>query len=228
MIESKRPHTPLDRERVLQSALDLVNDRGLDGLTMRAIAAELGVEAPSLYKHIQGKDDILDGLCELVYLQVSFDEHPEDWRDRLRTYSRAFRNALLSNRAVVPLIATRPVTTERSILVVEAALSQFAALGFQPESARRLLNVTVAMVIGQVLADIGSAPLADLDGPGRPLGDKLDDADIPLVRATLLGTPADRDAEFELSLDLLIAGIEQRFGPELDLGPGLGGNEAAR
>lgn len=212
------PKIPITRARVLDAALRLVNERGAAGLTMRALATELDIEAPSLYKHIANKDEILDGLCELVYGQVTVDELGDDWQSRLKAYAHAFRDALLANRNVASILAIRPVATVNSMVLVEASLGEFTRAGVDVETGRRLLNIIVGLVIGHVLSEVAD-PV-----PGAAEYDRLiefrttlDPAMFPLTLATLGRSTADRDAEFELALDLLIDGISVQFADELAL-----------
>lgn len=206
------PKIPINREMVLNTALRLVNERGVDGLTMRALAAELDIEAPSLYKHVANKGEILDGVCELVYGQVTIGELGDGWDGRLKAYARAFRASLLANRNVVAVLATRPVATEASMVLVEASLREFADAGVDADSGRRLLDIVVAFIIGHVLAEVGS-PM-----PGAAEYEELEqfrarlDADhYPMSREALVHRPNDRDHEFELALDVLVAGFVGLF-----------------
>lgn len=212
------PRTPVTRARVLDTALRLVNERGADGLTMRALATELEIEAPSLYKHVANKDEILDGICELVYAQVQVEiaDLPDEWHERMKTYSRALRQALLDNRNAACLLSIRPVATEGSMFLVEASLSEFVRAGVDAETGRGLLNIIVSFITGHVLAEAGAAI------PGTPEQAKLNDLYSGLdpvafqhSLATVAGPAPDRDAEFELALDLLIEGIAIRFSPQL-------------
>ena len=67
---SAKPRTPLSRERVLRAALELADAGGIESLTMRRLGQELGVEAMSLYNHVANKDDILDGIVDLVFGEI--------------------------------------------------------------------------------------------------------------------------------------------------------------
>ncbi|MDH5520990.1 MAG: TetR/AcrR family transcriptional regulator C-terminal domain-containing protein [Acidimicrobiia bacterium] len=194
----------------------LVNERGASALTMRALATELDIEAPSLYKHIANKDEILDGLCELVYSQVTVGEVSDDWHERLKAYAGAYRRALLQNRNVAPILAVRPVATEGSMALVEASLSEFVRAGVDPETGRRLLNIIGSFVVGHVLAEVADpAPgVAEQDRLAE-IRATLNPAMYPLTLATLGTSVADRDAEFKLALDLLIDAITIRYAEEL-------------
>ncbi len=212
------PKIPVTRARVLEAALTLVNERGAAALTMRALATELDIEAPSLYKHIANKDEILDGLCELVYSQVTVGELGDDWQSRMKAYANAYRRALLQNRNVASILAIRPVTTEGSMLLVEASLSEFTRVGVDVETGRQLLNIIAGFVVGHVLAQVADPVpgAADYDRL-MEFRAKLDPSVFPLSLATIGTSPADRDAEFELGLDLLIDGISVRYADELAL-----------
>ena len=213
------PKIPITRARVLDAALELVNQRGAAALTMRALATELDIEAPSLYKHITNKDEILDGLCELVYSQVTVGEVGDDWRDRLKAYAGAYRRALLNNRNVAPILAVRPVATEGSMLLVEASLAEFVRGGVDPETGRRLLNIIAGFVVGHVLAEVADPEPGTADAEARlaEIRATLNPSLYPLTLATLGTSVADRDAEFDLALDLLIDAITIRYADELAL-----------
>lgn len=214
------PRTPISRELVLDTALRLANEQGVDGLTMRALAAELDIEAPSLYKHVANKNEILDGMCELIYGQVTVELTDPEWDQRLRAYARAFRTALLNNRNLVGVLATRPVNTEASMMLVEVSLQEFTNAGLDPETSRRLLNIAVSMIIGHVLAEVGSPAPGAADYDQLIKFRKTLDPDLfPLSTATVAEIPVDRDAEFELALDVLVTGVSTLFRDEITAPP---------
>lgn len=183
----------------MRAALDLIDRDGGGALTMRSLANDLDVEAPSLYKHVSNKEEILDGVCELMYAEVVIDDVGDAWEDRLVAYADGFRQALLRHRNAVPILATRPVATDGSMLLVEVALAEFARVGFDAETARRLLNVVVATVLGMALSEISDQDSARLTF--------ADPERFPLASASVVATPADRDAEFEMAMAMLTAGI---------------------
>lgn len=209
------PKIPITRARVLETALRLVNERGASALTMRALATELDIEAPSLYKHIANKDEILDGLCELVYSQVTVGDVGDDWRDRLKAYAGAYRRALLKNRNVAPILAVRPVATEGSMLLVEASLAEFVRGGVDPETGRRLLNIIAGFVVGHVLAEVADPAPGTEEERLAEIRARLNPSLYPLTLATLGTSVADRDSEFELALELLIDAITVHYAEEL-------------
>ena len=82
---------PLSRERIVQAAIDVADREGLQALTMRRLGAELGVEAMAVYKHVSGKDDILDGMVELVVSLIETPGDGLDWRDAMRRRAMSAR-----------------------------------------------------------------------------------------------------------------------------------------
>lgn len=206
---SRRTRPGLSRERVLQAGLKLVDEEGVNALTMRRLGKELGVEAMSLYTYVSSKQDLLDGVLECVYEEmpkvVSIDG---PWQERLRSAARAFRQVLLRHPNTVALLAARPVRNEGSLNLVESSLSELRATGLQLRQADQVLSLIVAFTVGHVASEVG-------DGHDRPIDDfdtfyrSLDRSRFPNVAARVdLGAP-DRDAEYALGLDFIVAGIER-------------------
>lgn len=205
------PRQGLNRRKVLEAALRVVDDHGLDELTMRRLALELGVEAPSLYKHIAGKPDILDGITELVYKEIDFAEITGSFRQRVTGYSQVFRSTLLRHPNAVPLVAMRPVTGQHTIVLVEAVLAEMHALGFEPQEGRKFLNVAVAFIVGHALAEVGAgrSSFEDVVEARRDLDEVL----FPNVVASLATHPVNHDAEFEIGINLIVDAIEGAAAP---------------
>jgi len=84
MARTTKAREPLSRDRVLRTALALVDHRGIEGLSMRKLAQELGVEAMSLYNHVESKDDIVAGMLDLVAAEIDLPADDADWKAGLR------------------------------------------------------------------------------------------------------------------------------------------------
>ena len=106
----------LDRERILQAALDFIDEQGLAALTMRRLGSSLGVEAMALYRYVPGREDLLDGVVDRV-VETLFDDQDGDdiyigdhagWQDYLVRLAHGMRRIALAHPAVFPLIASRP------------------------------------------------------------------------------------------------------------------------
>ena len=201
------PRQGLTRTKVLAAALEIVDQHGLAELTMRRLGQQLGVEAPSLYKHIRGKADILDGITGLVYDEIEFADVAGSFREQVHRYSQSFRHALLRHPHVVPLMAMRPVPRDNTIGVVETALGAMGSLGFEPREGRKYLNVAVGFIIGHALSEVG-ARQAGTDYVTRAR-QEFDDPNFPHVRLLAL-EPVDHEGEFTLGINLIVDAIERR------------------
>lgn len=175
---------------------------------MRRLAQVLGVEAPSLYKHITAKDDILDGIAGLVYEEIDFGDATGSFADRVHSYANSCRRALLRHPNAVPIMATRPVTGKNTMALAEKVIEQMHGLGFCTEVGRRILNVSYGFIVGHALAEVGAGPrsMSDIREARRNFKCVISED----VARTVAFDPVDHDAEFELGIDLIIAGIEQR------------------
>ncbi len=199
----------LDRPRIIAAARDLVAREGLDRLTMRALSAELGVEAPSLYGPVRDKGDILDGLAELVWGEVSPPTEDAVWSIRVRRYCENFRRVLLSNPELVPVLAVRPVVGLSTLDLVEVALGELRDLDMSPRDAVFTLDTLVAFVIGHALSELSADPTLSGHDPAAISAARaaLPADRYPNVRETLAEGGVDRTAEFNHGLDLLIRGL---------------------
>ena len=199
----------LDRTQVIAAARDLANAEGLDKLTMRALSARLGVEAPSLYTHVEDKEDLYDGLAELIFSEVVVEASDDPWPRRIEMYSNALRRALLRNANLVSIAATRPIVSLATLNLVEQALAELVEIGLTADEAVYTLDSLVSFVIGHALAEVGSNP--NIGGhPEEELAAQraaLPEELFPHVAKTLGRGPIDRDAEFAHGVQLLIAGV---------------------
>jgi AcrR family transcriptional regulator len=196
--------TSLSRERVVRAALDLVDREGVEALTMRRLGRALGVEAMSLYGYVSSKDDLVDGVVDLVFREMPLVvPGPEPWQERLRRHAAIYRSVLLTHPNVVSLVAGRPLVTEGTAAFVESALAELRSLGLGVFDARRLLNVIASFTLGLVCEQTGPT-----QRPAEP-GDVPDPARFPHIAELGGMNPAEYDAAFELGLDFIVAGVER-------------------
>ncbi len=105
-MSKSEPREPLSRDRVLRAAMVMVDEGGLEGLSMRRLGQALGVEAMSLYNHVADKEDVLDGLVELVFREIAVPSGG-DWKQAMRERAVSLREALLRHRWAVGLLESR-------------------------------------------------------------------------------------------------------------------------
>ncbi|MGR6921286.1 TetR/AcrR family transcriptional regulator C-terminal domain-containing protein [[Actinomadura] parvosata] len=210
---------PLNREKVLDAALALADEEGLDGLSMRRLAKALGVEAMSLYNHVSNKADLLDGIAERVFAQVEPPDPELPWQDRIRSAAlsmyRAFRR-----HPVVPmaLVTDRSnPTSVRALSPVDALVGALYAGGFDDEGAWRALGAVNALVFGSLLLSTGGFAADVREHAGATnVGayvTQMNPAALPhfsrLLRWTQ-GGGVDPEADFRQALDALIRGLENQ------------------
>jgi TetR/AcrR family tetracycline transcriptional repressor len=203
---TSRDRAGLSREKVLDAALDLVDQVGAEGLSMRKLGAALGVEAMTLYYYVPSKDALLAGLVERVATRTFTVDPEAGWQATLRDFACSFRRELLRHPGVVPLVATHPVTTPDALRALEEAAALLRASGFGLREAFHVINTVGTFTTGHCLAEIdppGGTP------PGLP---DLDPATVPNVTEAVndgLGTPQDHQARFDFALEALIDGFTQ-------------------
>jgi AcrR family transcriptional regulator len=195
----------LSRERVLEAALALVDEEGLESLSMRRLGEALGVQAMSLYRHVAGKDDLLDGVQGAVLAEM---EHPRvngSLAERATAWSRALRGALMRHPKTIPLFSSRPVTDVVALRQVEAALASLTEAGASDQEALGLYQTMLAFVIGSAVLEL--TPRA----PVAMSSEALDDPHLPtLRRLAAVGRQLSPEAEFEAGLAILAAGVAAR------------------
>jgi AcrR family transcriptional regulator len=192
----------LSREAVLAAALTIIDEGGLEACTMRAVAAELGVEAMSLYWHIPNKEALLDGVIERVLLEVDQDRRDHaDWRAGLRDFARTFRRVILRHRNALPLIASRPLGAYVAAgRMTEAGIESLERAGFDRRTAIRAARTHTRYVIGFTMAERIPEPAAPPPTASPALAELL----------TSVATD-DNEELFEFGLETLVEGLEVRL-----------------
>lgn len=211
--------TPLTRDRVLRAALDLVDREGVDGLTMRRLGRELGVEAMSLYGYVDSKEDLIEGVVEQVFRQMPLIvPGPGRWQDRLRRHAAAYRSVLLDHPNAVRLVAHRPLTTEGIAAFVDSALAELESVGLDLATADRVLGVIASFTLGHVAEEVGDEVRARA-GDSRRF-DAVDPDRFPRLAAASRAKPTDYDREFDLGMDFIVAGLEKLLAERAEAGDG--------
>ena len=195
-MASDRPR--LNRDAVLLAAQRIIDERGLDACTMRAVAADLGVEAMSLYWHVPSKDALLDGVVGLMLQELDLEHRRDgDWIAWLGAFARTFRQVVLRHRNALPLMVARPLPayvaasrmTEQGIQALEDA-------GFDRPTAIRAARTLSRYVMGFTLAERAPAQGA----PPPSASPALDE----LLKSVAADDPEDL---FEFGLETLLRGL---------------------
>jgi AcrR family transcriptional regulator len=206
----------LDKRLVSETALRLLNEVGLDGLTLRAIAKELDVQAPALYWHFKNKQELLDEMATEMYRRMLAAAGPPGavtWQERLLAANRGLRAALLSYRDGAKVFSGSRFTNTEHAADQEAILRSLVEAGFELPQAARATFTVFLFTVGFVTEEQGVRPV-----PGEPRrGYDVEEraarmADFPLAAAAGTELFQTYDEGFEEGLRLLIAGIEARYG----------------
>ena len=211
----------LDRRTILLAAVTLIDQHDLRHLTMRRLGGHLGVEAMALYHYVRGREDLLDGVVELVIddLYGDPDVHMStvDWQDYLQRLAHGVRRIALAHPQVFPLIATRPPAAPwvrpplRSLRWMESFLETLHACGFSDEASVAAYRAFSSFLLGSLLlevsaqgADIGPIEQADPDDPP-----KTDLSEYPRLKHLEPELSQDHSAEeFEIALEALLDRLE--------------------
>ncbi|MDF2752374.1 MAG: Tetracyclin repressor, C-terminal all-alpha domain [Gaiellaceae bacterium] len=200
----------LSRRRVLEAALRIVDSEGLNALTMRRLGRELGVEAMSLYRHVPNKDALLDGIVELIVLEIEVPHVDGDWKEAARQIVRSYRRAAHSHPNAFPLVTMRPLNTPEGLRRLDATFEILRRAGLDEPTAIVAFRTLASYTRGFALEEVTGRAIG-----AEPLGsDRLDPRALPADEFPRLAelaprlVAADRDAEFERGVDLILTGLE--------------------
>jgi len=211
-----RRRVTLDRETVLQAALALADEVGLEGLSMRKLGQRLGVEAMSLYNHVAGKDDVVGAIVDIVWSLVPPAVAGTPWRESLRAGAIDLHRAFL--RHPWACVFFPPSVGPARLAAMERMLATLRDGGFSPGAAYHAHHVIDAYVIGFTEQMIGFAP-PDLTGPD---GVEMEPSDyvqaiggeLPNLVEHIGLHGAEEElglgSGFEFGLDLILDGLEHR------------------
>jgi AcrR family transcriptional regulator len=208
--------TPLTQERIVDAAVEFIDDFGLPGLSMRRLGTRLGVEAMSLYRYVPGREQLLDAVVDRIIDRMEADpdvlEDPEHgWQDYLQRLAHGIRRVALTHPKAFPLVASRPAEAPwlrpplRSLRWVEAFLQGLAREGFSDQAAVEAYRAFTSFLLGHLLLEVAAlgADLGPLDVVDEDVDRSL--APYPSVRRLTDQLSEDHSAtEFEDSLENLL------------------------
>jgi len=206
---------PLSRERILAAALELVDEQGIDALSMRKLGQALGYEAMSLYNHVANKDDLLDGILDLVLAEMEPPD-PAGGLASIRSSSISAHEALARHPWAAGLLMSPTRIRPSRLQFMNALLAALRGAGFSAETTYTAYHVLDAHIIGFSLwqSTHGSLP-ADIDLENmRPFLDRMLPPDrYPHLHEHgmqhLEGGPHRDVRTFEYALDLFLEGLER-------------------
>jgi AcrR family transcriptional regulator len=197
----------LSRSAVLEAAVALVDARGVEALSMRKLATELGVEAMSLYHHVPSKDALLDGIVESVLDEVHVPAAHGTWQETLRELALRHRAAALRHPRVMLLYSSRTVTSPAWRRAVEDTFTVLQRAGFTADEAVSTYRTFWGFVVGYVHAELRNADSPGLDAYLAALPEE----EFPATHAHATAlAEADRDAEFRSGIELVLSALQRQ------------------
>jgi AcrR family transcriptional regulator len=163
----RNSETGLDQQRIVQAAVRFIDERGLRELTMRRLGAYLGVEGMALYRHLPGREALLDAVVESVVDELYGDpelglDAPAGWVDYLQRLAHGLRRIALAHPEVFPLVATRPPAAPwvrpplRSLRGIESLLQVMTSAGFSDEDAAAVYRAFSSFLLGHLLLEVSA------------------------------------------------------------------------
>lgn len=213
---------PVTQARILDIAMRLADEGGLPALSMRRIAAELGVEAMALYNHVAGKGAILDGLVERVLADIALPEPSDSWQEGMRRRAVSARAVFRRHPWAMGLVEARPRdSSARRLGYYDAVLGSLRRAGFGSRLAMRAFSIVDAYIYGfivqeQSLAFDDASSLADV-GTDLLRQTAEDYPHLAAVTREAMAEGYEPSAEFEVGLDLILGSLERAR--DLDAAP---------
>jgi AcrR family transcriptional regulator len=221
VVEGNAPPSarrPLDRTRIVATAVAFIDENGLPGLSMRRLGGLLGVEAMALYRYVPGRENLLDAVVEHIVDEMRADpdviDAPRDgWQDFLQRLAHGVRRVALKHPKVFPLVASRPPEAPwlrpplRDLRWVQTFLSGLGDEGFSDEAAVAAYRAFTSFLLGHLLLEVSAlgadvGPLDVIDD-GEDVGGSL--GSYPVVARLARALAEDHSAtEFEESLEELL------------------------
>ena len=191
----------LTRAVLIEAGLKLLDEVGLDGLTVRRLATELGVQSPALYWHIRTKQELLDGMANAIIMRAGMGppRPGESWQEWLARRARAYRASLLASRDGARVVSAA-VRGGDAVRLFEQELAAMVERGFTPVQALRTITTLSHYINGQVLQEQALA--------GAGPGDRPDLRELPTLAAAVRSGGTTGDEIFEYGLTTLIRGTE--------------------
>ncbi|MFE7657437.1 TetR/AcrR family transcriptional regulator C-terminal domain-containing protein [Streptomyces bottropensis] len=214
MVPRKNPK--LDKAQVAEAALRLLNEVGLEGLSLRLIAKELDVQAPALYWHFKNKQDLLDEMATEMVRRMAADwagmpsagEDGAGWQEALRARMRGLREHLLRYRDGAKVYSGTHFTDLSYAAPMEASLRMLTAAGFSPAGAARAWFTTYSYTIGYVIEEQSMGADSVRGGEGYDLAARAERlAGYPLAVEAGWEMFRDQERGFEVGLEAVVAGV---------------------
>jgi AcrR family transcriptional regulator len=214
MATQSEPRLPLSRDRILRAALALADESGIEALTMRKLGRTLGFEAMSLYNHVANKNDLLDGILDLVLEESEMPSPAGDWAAAVRSSAISVHRALRRHPWACNLLVAPAHIRPARLRYMDALLGRLREAGFSAETTYHAYHVLDAHIFGfslwQTTHTFNAAQTANLVAEFERM---IPAAEFPYLHEHgeqhLSEGPLHDVSAFELGLDLIVDGLEK-------------------
>ena len=212
MSKAHRARVALDRDEIARAALAMLDEEGIDALSMRRLAERLGVGTMTLYGYFRGKQELLDAAVGAAAADFTFTPPQEGGlRDRLRAHQRAVREVLARHPSLPQLRARQALVQPAAFRMSDPAMQMLLDAGFPPDEAARAFRVLFVYVLGSML--FGPRELTADEQRSIKAGLLLlPEDEFPAITAAADALPASMggDVQFDYGLEVILDGIEAR------------------
>jgi AcrR family transcriptional regulator len=208
---------PLTRERVLQTAMAVADAGGLETLTMRTLGQELGVGPMALYRHVANKDDLVDAMVDLVYVEIGLPSSDTDWKTAMRDRAVAVYEGLSNHGWAIGLMESRRHPGPANLAHHDAVIGSLLSAGFDMAMAAHAYSALDAYIYGFALTKLSLPfePAAEVAEVAETMLQPFPVNAYPNLAAFItehaMQPGYDYGDEFEWGLDLVLDGIEGRL-----------------
>ena len=215
-IEAPR-RVPLSRDRVLRAAVTLADDTGIESLSMRKLAEDLGVVPMALYKHVASKEELLDGMIDVVVGEIAPPVRGTNWKSAVRQRILSARQALLRHPWASRVIESKKNPTPLVLAYMDSMIGIFRAGGFSVNLTHHVMHVIGSRILGFTQELFNDSRTVDPEMQAvmmRELGPKFPNVLAIAMAAShegesVVGQGCDDQFEFEFALELLLDGFER-------------------
>jgi len=204
--------TPLSRDRVAEAALSLIDENGLETLSMRKLGASLGFEAMSLYNHIDNKDDLLSAVTDILFGEIiaGYGEPAGDWRAKARAMTIAYVSVADAHTEAVNLLVDRPVQSPKGLEFLGKILSMFEELTTDIRVAALAFTTVSSWVVGTVIQEHGA--MRRLHAGEGPTATDVAPEYLPMLRfREVCVSDLSVEERFSEGLEVVLDGVERRY-----------------
>ena len=218
-VRKVMPDTPVDKQRIVQAALTLLNKDGLDQLSMRRLAEVLGVRAASLYWHIKDKAELMQLLADSICGLIPLPDPSLPWQEKILSTAENYRRVLLSIRDAEKILLETTPTTSKRFEIMEATLRIFVEAGFSPEEVVSASSMVNNYVLSFVSDEVRLTNAARTQGKSieemySEFGQTFLSMQDKYPNLALLAdytTGADMDKQFQFGLQVILDGLNARL-----------------